>query len=315
MTTPPLVTVGVTCFNSEETISRAILSALNQSWENLEVIVVDDCSTDSSWDKVKQFIEIDSRVKGIQHKTNQGAASARNTIIKEAKGDYIAFFDDDDESLPERIKIQYQVLNEFISEYAINEVACFASGVRRYSNGYDYVLQAIGSYPEIPHCELVTDYLLFNRRKSNVFYGSGTPTCSLMLSTRLCRRLGGFDENLRRVEDVDFAIRLSLTGGYFIGCKEPLFIQYATLGEDKTPEKNLESELSLIDKHQDYLKAKGRYRYSRQWFKIRYYHFSKKRVRFIFYLVFFLLNHPISGLRHLLHTVPSRISHEKKMRS
>jgi glycosyltransferase involved in cell wall biosynthesis len=168
----PCITIGLTCFNAEQTIGRALKSALSQDWPNLEVVVADDASSDSSWNIVEEFSVRDSRVKPIRHAVNLGAAGARNTIV--------AFFDDDDESLPERVRLQYETLREYEKASETDLIACYASGLRRYPNGYELHMPAIGSRPEVPKGEAVADYLLFNARRNGVFYGSGTPTCALM---------------------------------------------------------------------------------------------------------------------------------------
>jgi GT2 family glycosyltransferase len=125
--------------------------------------------------------------------------------------------------------------------------------------------------------------------------------------------LGGFDSNLRRVEDVDFAIRLARVGGHFVGCPEVLYCQHATEGSDKTPLINLHAELQLVEKHADYLIPKRRYSYACDWFKIRYYHFSSQRLQFLAAVAVFLLKHPATGLQHLLRSALPRWLHERGM--
>ena len=311
----PCITVGLTCFNAEQTIGRALKSALSQDWPTLEVVVVDDASSDTSWKIVKEFSVRDSRVKPIRHAVNLGAAGARNTILNSAAGSIVAFFDDDDESVPERVRLQYETLREYEKASETDLIACYASGLRRYPNGYELHMPAIGSRPEIPKGEAVADYLLFNARRNGVFYGSGTPTCALMARLSTFRAVGGFDHSLRRVEDADFAVRLSLAGGHVIGCPRQLYLQHSTVASDKTPSKNLEAELRLIEKHSGYLRGRNRYGYARDWFHIRYYHFSGQRPKFLAALVVFLLRHPVSGTGHILRTFPMRWAHERRMRA
>ncbi|MCH8285216.1 glycosyltransferase family 2 protein, partial [candidate division KSB1 bacterium] len=62
----PLITVGITCFNAEDTIERAVRSALNQRWPNLEVVVVDDRSTDGSFDVVEKLARDDTNLKIVR---------------------------------------------------------------------------------------------------------------------------------------------------------------------------------------------------------------------------------------------------------
>jgi glycosyltransferase involved in cell wall biosynthesis len=310
-----LITVGIPCFNAEETIEKAIRSALSQEWEKLEILVSDDVSTDKSRDIVREFVKQDSRVKLLERKDNGGPAATRNTLWKAAKGEYIAFFDDDDASSPERLKTQYERLSEYEKKIPDVPVCCYASGKRRYPNGYQLLMPAIGSLPNIPFGNVIVDYLLFNGRHKNFFYGSGTPACSLMISRSVLEKIGGFDENLRRVEDGDLAIRIGLAGGHFIGCQESLFLQYATSAPDKTPHKNLESELKMIEKYSDYLREKKLYYYSINWTRLRFYHFNKQYGLFCYTLVQILLRYPIRTVRHLLVSGPNRLNHEKKIAS
>jgi glycosyltransferase involved in cell wall biosynthesis len=311
----PRITVGLTCFNAGPTIERALRSALAQDWPDLEVVVVDDVSTDNSREIISQIAGIDARVRVVCHAVNGGAAAARNTILETATGEFVVFFDDDDESAPERVRVQYEKLRDYETTQGCSLVACYASGTRRYPNGYELRASAIGSRLEVPTGETVADYLLFNDRKEGVFYGAGTPTCALMTRLSTFKAAGGFDSRLRRVEDVDFAIRLALAGGHFIGCSETLYLQHATMGTDKTPQKNLEAELQLVDKYADYLAKKGRYGYAKSWFKVRFYHFSRQRLKFFVALAMFLLQHPIAGAKHLLRSAPARLAHERGMQS
>ena len=78
------------------------------------------------------------------------------------------------------------------------------------------------------------DFLLFNKKYNVCFYGNGTPTCSLMARKDLFYKVGFFDTNLSRQEDIDFAIRVGFKGGHFIGIPEKVISQYFTIGKDKT---------------------------------------------------------------------------------
>lgn len=311
----PLVTVGITCFNAEATIARALNSALVQDWPHYEIIIVDDLSSDNSVAFIEEAIVNESKVRLVQHEVNQGPAGSRNSILNHANGEFIIFFDDDDEGLPGRIAVQYEAL---INHEKFNKdklIACYASGARLYPNGYELEMHAIGSQSDIPVGDEVVDYLLYNSRKKGVFYGAGVPTCALMARVTTFREVGGFDSNFRRVEDVDFAIRLAMLGGHFIGCPNKLFVQHATIASDKSPIMNLKSELQLVDKFSKYLKFRNRYGYARDWFKIRFYHFSGQRLMFFSSLVLFLISYPKSGIAHLMRTLPARWSHENKMKN
>jgi len=106
----PLISVILPTFNSARFLPRSIKSVLNQSYKNLELIIIDDCSTDSSLKIVKNFSKIDKRIRFYATKKNSGSvAIPRNLGISKARGEYIAFLDSDDYWMLD--KIRYQVLN------------------------------------------------------------------------------------------------------------------------------------------------------------------------------------------------------------
>ena len=119
----PLITIGITCFNAEKTIERALLSAINQDWPNFEIVVVDDASTDSSKIILKQYELKVKKISIIYQKQNKGCANARNLIISQAKGEFIAFFDDDDFSRFDRIRLQYEHLVNYEKKESAEKVA------------------------------------------------------------------------------------------------------------------------------------------------------------------------------------------------
>jgi len=312
----PLVTIGLTCFNAYDTVARAISSALAQDWPNIELLIVDDASTDGSLARARAAIAGDRRVSIIHHQYNSGPGAARNTILSNARGEFIAFFDDDDESLPSRISKQVATLIEYEQRTGARLVACYASGIRRYPNGYNLTLPAIGSLgAEVPYGPGVADYLLIYRRRAAWFYGSGTPACALLARRSTFITAGGFDADLRRVEDADFAIRLARLGGHFVGSVETLYIQHATSGADKTPEKNLEAHLRLAAKNESYLRSIGRYYYARHWPTLRYWHFKRNYGRLLLELAGLWARHPVEVTAQFLTTGPRRIRHELRMRA
>ena len=103
-----LISVIIPTYNRSKLITKAIESVLNQTYKNLEVIVIDDCSIDNTEDVIKKIN--DKRLKYIKLDSNKGACYARNVGIKNAKGKYIAFQDSDDEFYPEKLEKQYNNL-------------------------------------------------------------------------------------------------------------------------------------------------------------------------------------------------------------
>lgn len=144
--------------------SCALQSAVEQTWKNTEILIVDDASTDKSVSIVQDYIAQYPHARLIKHDKNRGAAGARQTIVTHAQGDFIAFFDDDDESLPERIQKQYELIISYEEEAGESLIACYASGKRLYPNGYEIDIKAIGSEPQIPFGKDVADRLFFTER-------------------------------------------------------------------------------------------------------------------------------------------------------
>jgi glycosyltransferase involved in cell wall biosynthesis len=309
----PLVTVGIPCFNATDTIARAIESAFHQDWPEIELVIVDDHSTDGSPELVEEVIKRNSRACLIRHSTNLGVAAARNTVVDNALGEFIAFFDDDDESLSSRISQQMLLLTEHEKNSETRLVACYAGGERLYPNGYRVDAPAIGMVGPVPRGAEVADYLLVFRRRRDWFYGAGVPACALLTRRSTIRNLGGFDPKQRRLEDVDFAIRLALAGGEFVGTSQRLYVRHMTDGSDKTAEAICTAHVALAEKYRAYLESIGRYHYARNWPVLRYWHMKRRYIRFGIALVTLLLRNPIATARHLFATGPARLVHERQM--
>lgn len=306
------VTVGITCYNARETITRAIASAAAQRWSNLEILVVDDMSSDGSAQVARSALAVIPGARLIVRRTNGGVAAARNTLLAEATGLYIAFFDDDDESTPDRVSIQVARIEA--EKEAGPPILCYASGERLYPNGYRVEANAIGSQGRAPSGDELLAYLLVNDRAPGAFYGAGVPACALMARVEDLRALGGFDETLRRVEDVDLALRMALVGARFVGCPERLYLQHATVGSDKTPARNLIAELRVVEKHRDWLQARGLYHHARAWFRFREAWFARRRGEALARVVLLFASNPFRTMKRLWQSGPARYKHERSMR-
>ena len=306
----PLITIGITCFNAENTIENALKSAFSQDWQNLEVIVVDDNSTDNSLKILKKWKKIKKKLKVIRNKKNRGCSYSRNTLISKAKGFFIAFFDDDDISRFDRVRLQYNKLILYENKKSINIVACFCSGKRIYSNGHKQIIKSVGVSGLPPKGLQMADYLLFFNRSKGVAYGAGVPTSALFIRTAILKQIGGFDENMRRQEDVDLAIRLAFKGSHFIGIKQKVLTQYATISNDKTAEIEYQSSLFLINKFYNYLNKKGLYDYMKMWIRLKYMHFSSNDLNAFLILLKILIKYPIRTFRHFSKSALKRFLHE-----
>ena len=106
------VSVIMSCYNSQETVGRAIESILNQTLENIELLICDDGSIDNTYEAILRYEDLDKRVKVYKNTKNLGLTKTLNFLIDKAKGTLIARQDDDDISLSERLKTQVSILEE-----------------------------------------------------------------------------------------------------------------------------------------------------------------------------------------------------------
>jgi glycosyltransferase involved in cell wall biosynthesis len=192
----PLVSVIIPTYNRVATIIRAIESVLNQTYRNLELIVVDDNSTDGTKELVEERVS-DKRLKYIKLSKNLGGGGARNRGINEAQGDYIAFQDSDDKWLTNKLEKQMQV---FQNKPNIDVVFC---QMKRILGDYSTV------YPKrnpTATTNLLTTFLIENY--------IGTPT-AVVRKNKLVENKG-FDESLPRLQDWDLFIRLAKDSNFYM---------------------------------------------------------------------------------------------------
>jgi hypothetical protein len=203
MTDNPLVSVIIPTHNRGDLTIAAIRSVLDQSYRPLEMIVVDDGSSDGSKERVEAFIRNQSvsgvRIHFIAQET-QGPSKARNTGISAANGQYIAFLDSDDLWLPEKLQEQVDTLKQFNSA-----AACFTDAFHACATGQDEsTLELHGRhYPDLAGID--RDATSWLAKKFCGFFIS-----TLLVSADLVRQLEGFDPEIPYAEDRDFYFRLSL---------------------------------------------------------------------------------------------------------
>jgi len=112
MKSAPLVSIIIAAYNEGKNIKRAIRSALNQTYKNLEVIVVDDASTDDTYEVACRIAEEDDRVTAIKNSENLGPAYSRNIGLRFAEGEYVGILDADDWYHPRKIRSQVSFLEK-----------------------------------------------------------------------------------------------------------------------------------------------------------------------------------------------------------
>ena len=186
-----LVSVIIPAFNCELYISQAIQSVLQQTYENIECIVVDDGSTDHTASEISKF---GNRVKYIRQE-NAGASAARNNGIANAEGEYIAFLDADDFWAPNKIEIQIQVFREYPEVSLVSTESISIS-----ENEFD-------QNRKLPQCRFDKDAVSLCHGFSHVYQPPFLLTSAIVLPTVLIREIEGFDESLKTAEDMDLYMR------------------------------------------------------------------------------------------------------------
>lgn len=188
----PLVSVIIPTYNRIATLPQSISSVLNQTYVNLELIVMDDGSVDGTEEYVKSIK--DSRIKYMRSEINSGPSAARNRGTELARGEYLAFQDSDDEWMPDKLEKQMALM---LGEEAVSLV---------YSEYGVYLGGKFVSYVpsrEVPSEEKSGD--IFARLLLHPLIG--TPT--MVVRTREFLEEGGFDESLKAYEDYEFTLRFA----------------------------------------------------------------------------------------------------------
>jgi len=311
----PLITIGVCAFNAQETVARAIKSALAQSWPNIEIVVVDDHSTDDTWAILKQMAINHNVIRVYQNDINGGVAVSRNRIISEAKGAFIGFFDDDDESIPERIELQLQRILTYEKNFPdVSLIVCHAARMQTYPNGDRVLVETIGQIEDkkAPCGEAIARQVLLGEALEGGC--SSVATCSQMARLSTYQSVGGFDAYFRRSEDTDFNIALSLLGGCFIGIKTPLVLQTMTPTIEKSVQVEYKYTKKLFYKYQDFIELKGNFPFVIKWIDIKFYFIKNQYFLFAYFLLKLFIAHPILVLKRLKQALPNiqsnkRVSH------
>ena len=208
----PKVSVIIPTHNRPEFLRLAIISVLNQTFQDFEILVVDDASTDDTHSVVASFT--DRRLKYICQEVNKGPAASRNTGLNFSTSDYIAFLDDDDEWLPDKLCKQINLLENSPSK---------VGGVY---TGYTVIDRNSG---KILAREIRTKTgNIFDELIIGNVIGA---TSSLLLRKECFDRVGLFDENMLFSEDWDMWIRISKV--FHFECIKELLVKWYVHDKDK----------------------------------------------------------------------------------
>jgi glycosyltransferase involved in cell wall biosynthesis len=195
------------CHNAEPYVGEAIKSVLDQTFTDLELIFVDDKSSDDSLTVAQSLAQSDKRIKVFSNRTNLGAGAARNLAIEKSTGEWLAVLDADDVFIKDKLEKQVALIKSAKDELVLVGTGCFqieADG-RRF---------AVYQYP-------LTSLALKNRLIRQKAF---PPHSSLMYRASVARSIGGFNGLFLRAQDFEFWLRMSKFGA-FACVSEPL-IEY-----------------------------------------------------------------------------------------
>ncbi len=205
------MSVIIPTYNREKLILKALDSIFRQTYQDFEVLIIDDASTDQTDRVIRELNH--PRVRYFKMDTNGGQCIARNYGIRQAKGEFVAFLDSDDEWLPEKLEKQ---------------VALFDSGSKRMGGVYgnSYTTDAIRG---------TTQLVETRNHRGDVheafLRGFCPPTPSLFIVKReALERVGGFDEDLLTFVDLDLWMRISEHYD-FDYVQDPVIIKYEQIGD------------------------------------------------------------------------------------
>lgn len=208
----PTVSVILPTYNRRGLIARSIRSVLQQTYRDFELIVVDDGSTDGTAAVLRKFR--DRRMRVFRLRRNKGAGAARNTGIRRAKGDYIAFQDSDDEWIPEKLAKHMSVFSN-----------------RRFKGGvvYSDMLRIRKDGTSVYHNSPRVESSVLIDRKTKFYKVCNLGIQSSVIKRTCLERAGYFNEQFPCLEDLELFIRLSKHYTFY-HLREPLIRYYETKG-------------------------------------------------------------------------------------
>lgn len=229
------VSIIIPTYKRNENLDKAIKSVLKQSYDNIEIIIVDDNNPDTIYreknEKLMKEYKDNANIIYLKHEKNKNGAAARNTGIKHAEGEYIGFLDDDDEFLPEKVKEQVNFLEE--------------------NRDYNCVGCQIYRDKRIEKQQINNDTLLEDILSLKV----SPITSTLLFRAKAIKDIRGFNEKYRRHQDVEMMVRY-LQNNKFGYIEKPLIRMGINNGENqlngeelkKLKEQFLNDFMPVIDK-------------------------------------------------------------------
>lgn len=140
----PLISIIMPAYNSERFIEDAIRSVLSQTYQNWELLIIDDCSTDDTYEDAMCIAANDPRINVFKNEVNSGAAVSRNNGVSLAKGEYVAFLDSDDLWMPEKLEKQIEIVGNTHADICYTSYSIISASGEKMCN--DYVVPKGANY-------------------------------------------------------------------------------------------------------------------------------------------------------------------------
>jgi glycosyltransferase involved in cell wall biosynthesis len=214
----PTVTIIIPLFNAEKFITETVESILAQTFEDFEIIIVDDQSTDRSLSIMQGLVTSDSRIFIYNNECRKGAAGARNTGIRKANGQWIAFLDADDIYVKDALESRLAVLNKYPeAEFISADIAYLFEDSSKSEKGF-YETRTNPVVANYFSQAYANNEILKIQKPIEIFLNTvmvGTDT--VLLKNSLFEKVGVFEESLERCEDDHLWIRIArIADLYFV---------------------------------------------------------------------------------------------------
>ncbi len=237
----PLISIYLPTRDRVEKLERALKSVLAQTYQNYEILICDDGSTDETSERVAKLVRDSERIRYLRNPTPRGACAARNLGIFAARGEFITGLDDDDEFTPDRLE---QLLHSWDEKYAF---VCSNFWMKRLNQ------EAAPYYSSTESIFTLRQLLLRNLASNQV-----------LTKTSRLQSIGGFREGIRRLQDWDTWLRLcSGYGGEFQRARKALYIMHHDHHEGAPQvSRSITLDLAieeLLERNQDLYDEKSRY--------------------------------------------------------
>ena len=231
--TEKLVSVIIPAFNAERYIGKALESVRAQTYQNWEIIVTNDGGTDATGRMVSEFARQTPRnVVLLEHAQSQGPSAARNTAMKAAKGEYIAFLDADDIWMPEHLTRLCAVLASGKADLA-------------YSDCYVFCETPSGEMESLPH-----DTTEMKNPSQDLFRRNFINTSAAAITRRLMEKVGTFDATMWSGEELDYWIRSAALGFEIASTGKQTYYYRKSVGSlSAASAKMAESNGRMFEKH------------------------------------------------------------------